>query len=69
MTRSVEKPEAIERFNNDFTHWHPEPSSHAPEYFENLRERVAPERSDIVTWFDVLGLDEGLPVPVATSLN
>jgi hypothetical protein len=59
----------IERFNDDRIHWHPEPGSHSAEYFEKLREQVAPGRSDIVTWFDVLDLDEGRPVPVATSLN
>jgi hypothetical protein len=61
--------EEIDRFNHDRTRWHPEPGSHAAEYFEQLRDQVAPGRSDIVTWFDVLDLDEGRPVPVATRLN
>ncbi|MGA8533131.1 MAG: DUF5069 domain-containing protein [Candidatus Tumulicola sp.] len=66
---SKKTPEQIERFNNDRMRWHPEPGSHAAEYFNGLREQVAPGRPDIVTWFDVLDLDEGRPVPVATSLN
>lgn len=66
---SKKTPEEIERFNNDRMRWHPEPGSHSFEYFQNLREQIAPGRGDIVTWFDVLDLDEGRPVPVATSLN
>ncbi|HEY2555357.1 MAG TPA: DUF5069 domain-containing protein, partial [Candidatus Cybelea sp.] len=66
---SRKSPEEIERFDHDRMRWHPEPGSHSAEYFENLREQVAPGRKDIVTWFDVLDLDEGRPVPVATSLN
>jgi Domain of unknown function (DUF5069) len=66
---SQKTPEEIERFNHDRMRWHPEPGSHSFEYFQNLREQVAPGRSDVVTWFDVLDLDEGRPVPVATSLN
>ncbi|HEY2473573.1 MAG TPA: DUF5069 domain-containing protein [Candidatus Cybelea sp.] len=66
---SHKTPEEIEQFNNERMHWHPEPGTHSAEYFANLREQVAPGRPEIVTWFDVLDLDEGRPVPVATSLN
>ncbi len=66
---SKKRPEEIERFNSDRMHWHPDPGSPSAAYFDNLREQVAPGRKDIVTWFDVLDLDEGRPVPVATSLN
>jgi Domain of unknown function (DUF5069) len=66
---SKKTPEEIERFNHDRMRWHPEPGSHSYEYFENLREQLAPGRRDIVTWFDVLDLDEGRPVPVPTRLN
>jgi hypothetical protein len=59
----------IERFNGDRLHWHPDPGTHSFEYFEKLRDQVAPGRRDIVTWFDVLDLDEGRPVPQPTSLN
>jgi hypothetical protein len=62
-------PAEIEAFNADRMRWHPEPGSHSYEYFDNLRESIAPGRSDIVTWFDLLDLDEGRPVPRATSLN
>ena len=66
---SKKTPAEIERFNSDRLHWHPDPGSHSFEYFEKLRDQVAPGRRDIVTWFDVLDLDEGRPVPQATSLN
>lgn len=66
---SKKTPEEVERFDQDRMRWHPDPGSHSAEYFENLREQVAPGRRDIVTWFDVLDLDEGRPVPVPTSLN
>jgi hypothetical protein len=66
---SKKTPAEIERFNNDRLHWHPDPGSHGQEYFEQLREQVAPGRRDIITWFDILDLDEGRPVPQPTSLN
>jgi hypothetical protein len=58
----------IDAFNDARMHWHPEPGSHSAEYFDALRKQVAPDRPEIVTWFDVLDLDEKRPVPVATSV-
>ena len=62
-------PEDVERFNAARMRWHPDPGSHGEEYFKKVRDEVAPGRSEIVTWFDLLDLDEGRPVPVPTSLN
>ena len=62
-------PAQIEAFNAERMRWHPDPGSHSEEYFNNLRQQVAPGRPEIVTWFDLLDLDEKRPVPVATSLN
>ena len=59
----------IERFNDDRVQWHPEPGSHSEEYFKNLRDKVAPGRDDVVTWFDLLDLDEKRPVPAPTKLK
>jgi Domain of unknown function (DUF5069) len=59
----------IEKFNDARTHWHPDPGSHSEHYFVDLRDKIAPGRPEVVTWFDLLDLDEGRPVPVATSLN
>ena len=59
----------IAQFNDRRMHWHPDPGSHSQHYFQDLREKVAPGRPEIVTWFDLLDLDEGRPVPVPTHLN
>jgi hypothetical protein len=34
-------------------------------YFNDLRSKVAPDRPEIVTWFDLLDLDEHRPVAKA----
>jgi hypothetical protein len=59
----------IQAFNDDRMHWHPEPGTDSANFFNSERQRVAPDRPEIVTWFDLLDLDEGRPVPVATSLD
>lgn len=61
--------EEIEAFNQSRLKWHPDPGSHSDHYFQDLRSKVAPGRDDIVTWFDLLDLDEGRPVPNAMSIN
>jgi len=66
---SKKTPAEIEAFNAARMHWHPEPGSPSEGYFNGLRQQVAPNRPEIVTWFDLLDLDEKRPVPVATSLN
>lgn len=66
---SKKSPAEIEAFDDERMRWHPDPGSHSAEYFANLREKVAPGRPEIATWFDLLDLDEGRPVPVATSPN
>ncbi len=66
---SKKSPDEIAKYNAERMRWHPEPGSPGAQYFEKLREQVAPGRKDVVTWFDVLDLDEGRPVPTATSLN
>lgn len=65
---SNKTPARIEAFNAERMRWHPEPGSHSAEYFNNLRSTIAPDRPEIVTWFDLLDLDEKRPVPVATKL-
>jgi hypothetical protein len=59
----------IDAFNADRMSWHPDPGSHSEEYFVNLRNQIAPGRNDIVTWFDLLDLDEKRPVPQPTALQ
>lgn len=59
----------IDAFNAARMRWHPEPGDHSYEYFVQLRDQIAPGRDDVVTWFDLLDLDEKRPVPHPTRLN
>lgn len=61
-------PQQIEAFNADRRRWHPDPGTESAAYFDDLRAQVAPGRSDVVTWFDLLDLDEGRPVAHAATL-
>jgi Domain of unknown function (DUF5069) len=56
----------IEEFNVARRRWHPDPGSDSEKYFKETLAKAAPGRTDIETWFDLLDLDEGRPVPVAT---
>ena len=58
-------PGEIAAFNESREGWRPDPGSHSAEYFDKLRAQVAPDRPEIVTWFDLLDLDEKRPVPTA----
>jgi hypothetical protein len=54
----VEKhsPAEIAAFNQSRRDWAPD--DHSKPYFDKLREQVAPNRSDVTTWFKLLDLDE-----------
>ena len=59
----VEKKSAaeIERWNTEWLTRKPEGES--LEYFLNLRSQVAPDRTDVTSWPDLLDLDEKRSVP------
>jgi hypothetical protein len=59
----------IDRFNAERMHWHPDPGTDSAVFFDSERKRVAPDRPEIVTWFDLLDLDEGRPVPSPTAIS
>jgi len=61
-------PEEIERFNAGFLSHKPEPGSDSESYFLELRKSVAPDRTDVTTWADVLDLDEKRDVPRRTAV-
>jgi hypothetical protein len=63
---SDKTPLDIVRFNDERMRWHPDPGSESEAFFKKTLHDVAPDRSDVATWFDLLDLDEGRPVPVAT---
>jgi Domain of unknown function (DUF5069) len=62
-------PAQIADFDERRRQWHPEPGSHGEEYFNGMREQLAPGRTDIVTWFDLLDLDERRPVSNPTKIK
>ena len=56
--------EEITRFNREWlTH---EPTGESREYFLKLRDQVAPDRTDVTSWPDLLDLDEKREVPRRT---
>ncbi|MHB8147414.1 MAG: DUF5069 domain-containing protein [Vulcanimicrobiaceae bacterium] len=54
-------PQEIERWNREYVAHEPEGDS--LEYFLKLRNQVAPDRTDVTTWADLLDLDEKRVVP------
>jgi len=58
-------PEEIERWNHEWVTRKPE--GEAWEYFVQARNQIAPDRTDVTTWADLLDLDEKRPVPVRTA--
>jgi hypothetical protein len=58
-------PLDIERFNRD-TLGH-KPTGESLTAFETLRAKIAPDRTDVKTWPDLLDLDEGRSVPKRTG--
>jgi hypothetical protein len=58
----------IEQFNTHFLQHAPDPGSDAEKYFLELRNSVAPDRTDVTTWADVLDLDEKRDVPKRTAV-
>jgi hypothetical protein len=66
----VEKkaPAELEEWSNAFVTRTPDnPESQA--YFNELRSAVAPDRTDVTAWADVLDLDEKRNVPKRTPVN
>lgn len=61
----VDKKSAAEiaQFNEGFLAGAPQPGSESEEYFLDLRNSVAPDRTDVTRWADLLDLDEKRPVP------
>jgi hypothetical protein len=65
----IEKKSAaeIERFNEEWLKHGPEPGTPSYDNFIKLRNQVAPDRTDVTAWADLLDLDEKRPVPVRTA--
>jgi uncharacterized protein DUF5069 len=54
-------PEEIERWNREWLAHEPEGES--AKAFQGLRTQIAPDRTDVTTWPDLLDLDEKREVP------
>lgn len=54
-------PRNIEAFNKKWLA--AVPTGESLKNFEELRSKIAPSRTDVVSWPDLLDLDEGRPVP------
>jgi Domain of unknown function (DUF5069) len=59
----AKSPAEIAAFNEEFLSHGPASGSDGEKYFLNLRNEVAPDRTDVTTWPDLLDLDEKRPVP------
>jgi hypothetical protein len=55
--------DVIETFNTEWLKHGPAKGEPAEVYFLKLRDEVAPGRTDVTTWADLLDLDEKRPVP------
>ena len=56
----------LDQFNREWLEYGPAPGSSGEKYFLDLRSQVAPNRSDVTAWADLLDLDEKRPVPQRT---
>lgn len=59
-------PAAIEAWNASFIGYVPKEGSDSRRRLVELRDRLAPGRDDILTWADVLDLEDGREVPIRT---
>jgi hypothetical protein len=53
----------IEKFNKDWLVFGPPAGTPGGDAFMRLRGEVAPDRTDVTSWADLLDLDEKRPVP------
>ncbi len=60
-------PQEIEVWNREYVNRKPEGES--LKYFIGLRDQLAPDRTDVTTWPDLLDLDEKRSVPKRETAN
>jgi Domain of unknown function (DUF5069) len=58
----------LEKWNATWLLYAPERDSEGEAFFLNLRAQVAPDRSDVTSWADLLDLDEKRSVPKRVSV-
>ncbi len=59
----AKKDAEIETFNREWLKYGPEKGTPSEGYFLKLRSEVAPDRTDVTAWADLLDLDEKRAVP------
>jgi hypothetical protein len=59
-------PQQIEAFNAERRAWAPTDAEHQ-KFFDEFRDKIAPGRTDIKTWFAVLDADEKRSTPVGAA--
>jgi hypothetical protein len=59
----AKEDDEIEQFNTEWLAHGPEAGSPPMEYFLKMRGEVAPDRTDVTAWADLLDLDEKRAVP------
>ena len=59
----AKEDDEIAAFNRDWVKHAPDKGSKAEEAFLKMRAAIAPDRTDVTTWTDLLDLDEKRPVP------
>jgi hypothetical protein len=65
---AAKTPAEIQEWNAHFLSYGPEPGSEGEQYFLALRNEVAPDRTDVTAWADLLDLDEKREVPRKTAV-
>jgi hypothetical protein len=55
--------EELGKWNASWLLYGPQPGSESETYFLDLRKQVAPDRTDVTAWADLLDLDEKRSVP------
>ena len=58
---AAKSPADVDRWNREWLEQQPQGES--LEYFQQLRSQIAPDRTDVVAWPDLLDLDEKRDVP------
>ena len=53
----------LSEWNANFLTYAPAPGSDGEKYFHELRGQIAPDRTDVTAWADLLDLDEKRDVP------
>ena len=61
-------PQEIETWNKEWLAHTPD-NDDSRKYFLELRNQVAPDRTDVTTWADILDLDEKRPVPKRETVS